>query len=223
MKRQWILLVVLLLLPAIALPFVGEHFDFYIRQMQDSSWANDPVVVSTSIILILASDLLLPIPSSMVNTWAGGTLGVFLGSIVCWIGMSIGAWIGYLAGWYCGNAAVKRFTSDAEQEQTNRLILRSGIWALLGLRALPVLAEASVLIVGSYRMPSRKFWMVVAPANLVIAITYSVLGYFSRENEWFVIAIYLSIAIPVITLIVLRARWIKNQAKNSLSEQGKRA
>ena len=222
MKRQWILLVVLLMLPAVALPFVGEHLDLYIRKLQDSSRANDPMVVSTSIILILASDLLLPVPSSMVNTWAGGTLGIFLGSIVCWVGMNIGAWIGYLAGWYFGNAAVKRFTSDVEQEQTNRLLLRSGSWALLGLRALPVLAEASVLIFGSYRMPWRKFWMVVAPANLVIATTYSILGYFSRENEWFVIAIYLSIAIPVMTLIVLRARWIKNQSKNSLSEQKKR-
>ena len=218
MKRQWILLGILLLLPAIALPFVGDQVDKFVDGLQESPWAKNQAAVSSVVIAILASDLLLPIPSSMVNTWAGGTLGVAVGSIVCFIGMSLGAWIGYLAGWYFGNSALRRFASQEEVAQSTALIQRSGSWALIGLRALPVLAEASVLIVGAYRLSARRFWLAVAPANLVIAVVYAILGYYSYQNDWFVIAIYFSIAVPVMVLILFRLRTKRSTSFNVRQE-----
>jgi uncharacterized membrane protein YdjX (TVP38/TMEM64 family) len=206
MKRQWIVLIILLLLPAIALPFLGDRIDQFVNELQSAAWKENTLLVSLVIVLVLASDLLLPIPSSVVNTWAGGALGVWMGAFVCWIGMNLGAWIGYVVSWYFGNAAVNRFTSEDEIEQTRNVVKRSGAWALVLLRPVPVLAEASVLVVGSYRISPLRFWIAVGSTNLVIAVLYALLGYYSQENEWFVLAMYLAIVVPVLVLAFCRSR-----------------
>ena len=51
------------------------------------------------------------------------------------------------------------------------------LWAktLVLCLALPVLAEASVLLVGAMRLPWLAFFVPVSPANLGIALAYSLL------------------------------------------------
>ena len=54
---------------------------------------------------LLALDVFLPVPSSIVSTGAGVLLGFWTGAAVIWIGMTLGCVIGYVFGAY---AAVPR-------------------------------------------------------------------------------------------------------------------
>ncbi|MGB7317130.1 MAG: hypothetical protein WBC85_04110, partial [Planktotalea sp.] len=46
----------------------------------------------------LTLDVILPVPSSLINAVAGATLGFSLGTLVCWIGMTLGCLFGYWIG-----------------------------------------------------------------------------------------------------------------------------
>src|SRR5215510_6002509 len=55
-------------------------------------------IAAVSIAALLASDVVLPIPSSIVSTAAGVLLGFWQGAIVIWIGMMAACLIGYALG-----------------------------------------------------------------------------------------------------------------------------
>jgi hypothetical protein len=73
-------------------------------------------------------------------------------------------------------------------------------------RALPVLAEASVLLFGATRLSWIRFFVPVALANLGIAAAYSILGHFGRMQHvtWYVLAA--SIALPLFATTMVRWR-----------------
>jgi len=52
-------------------------------------------------VAVLAVDLLLPVPSSMVATLGGAELGVVTGTACAWLGLTISA----VAGWWLGRRA----------------------------------------------------------------------------------------------------------------------
>jgi len=54
--------------------------------------------VARIVVLLLALDVLLPIPSSLVSVAAGSTLGVVAGTMAIWAGMSLGSLLGYCVG-----------------------------------------------------------------------------------------------------------------------------
>ncbi len=55
----------------------------------------DPWILAGAVVGLLAVDILLPIPSSVVGTLAGAELGVFGGMAATWLGLTLGAIIGY--------------------------------------------------------------------------------------------------------------------------------
>ena len=54
-----------------------------------------PMIVAGAVVGLLATDIFLPIPSSLVSTLAGWQLGAVGGTAASWIGMSLGAAIGF--------------------------------------------------------------------------------------------------------------------------------
>src|SRR6185503_7668126 len=62
-------------------------------------------VAASVIAALLALDVFLPVPSSIVSTGAGVLLGFWRGAAVIWIGMDSGCVIGYLFGAKAAGAA----------------------------------------------------------------------------------------------------------------------
>src|SRR4051812_37291372 len=53
-----------------------------------------PMIFSLTV-LVLSSDILLPVPSSLVSTAAGAQLGAVPATAASWMGMTLGAVLGY--------------------------------------------------------------------------------------------------------------------------------
>lgn len=100
---------------------------------------------------------------------------------------------------------MKRFVADGDLEEMAVRFDKPGLWALAAFRAVPVLAEASVLVAGVVRMTPARFWTAVSVANLTIAMIYNMLGHYARDAEWLVYALVISILLP---LVLLLAWWI---------------
>lgn len=155
---------------------------------------------------LLAGDVLLPVPSSLVGTAAGGLLGFWGGLATAWLGMMLGCALGYGLGARAGTAALRRMAGDAEQERLARASEHLGPWFLLVFRAVPVLAEASVVFAGTSRMSRRTFFTVCALSNLGVSATYAALGALAAERESFLVLFAGMVLVPGLALAGMRRR-----------------
>ena len=193
-----------MLVPIIPFVIVGEQSERWIvdNLLTDSSLSDGNPFALLAVVLVLASDILLPVPSSAVMTFTGASLGWLAGSVLCFIGLTLSCLIGYLLGRYFGLPLVRRFVANDElQEMTERLD-KPGLWVLAGLRGVPVAAEASVLVAGVVRLAAGRFWLAVTVANLSISVIYNALGHYARGADWLVYALVISVLLPLLLLLV---------------------
>ncbi|AKQ66967.1 hypothetical protein A176_003879 [Myxococcus hansupus] len=155
---------------------------------------------------LLAGDVVLPVPSSLVGTAAGALLGFWGGAATSWLGMMAGCLSGYLLGARAGTAALRRMAGGAEVTRLARAAERMGPWFLLVFRAVPVLAETSVLFAGTSRMAPRAFFITSALANLGVSVTYAALGASAAELESFLLLFAGMVLLPGLALAWVRRR-----------------
>lgn len=152
---------------------------------------------------LLAADVVLPVPSSIVNTAAGSLLGFWAGTGASWAGLMGSAVGGYVLGRGASATALSRLVGDREQRLT-RTAGRHGAWALVVFRAVPVLAEASVILAGFNRMPFRRFVGTCALSNLGIAAAYAAIGAYAMDMGSFLLAFAGAIGVPALGMLLTR-------------------
>lgn len=196
----------LLLLAAVLaitiLPFAvfGAEMESWIETQLHSTLP--PATVALAVVGLLSTDVFLPIPSSVVSTVAGNALGIWGGTAAAWAGMTAGAVVGYALAKLFGRPLAIRLSGAEEQERIDRLSRRFGPLVLVLARPVPVLAEASVLFLGTTRLGWTAFLVPVALSNLGIAAVYAALG----QAVPLPYALAASLALPL--LAAAAARWL---------------
>lgn len=199
-------------MPVIPFLILSSYIEPWAEQLLEGRLFEDqPVIFSIVVVTLLVVDIVLPLPSTIICTVSGGVLGGFVSTLVCWTGLNLSAGLGYYLSMYLGRPFAVRHTNPDRMAETADLINRMGPWALAVCRALPVLAEASVLYVGLYRMKLKYFWPPILIANLILAIAYCVLGSAAREQEWFGTAIGIATFVPFFA--VLTWMWLMKRKK----------
>jgi membrane protein DedA with SNARE-associated domain len=157
------------------------------------------------IVGVLSSDIFLPIPSSAVSTWGGGVLGLWPATLAASLGTTIGSVIGFACARLFGDRFA-RWRAGRDLDRASELSRRLGPPALLVTRALPILAEACVLLVGVGGLTWRRFLPPVIVGNVVVSFAYAACGrYFagSRAMPWVIIA---SGTVPLLIAVAMRRR-----------------
>ena len=155
---------------------------------------------------LLAGDVVLPIPSSLLSTAAGSLLGLWSGALVTWTGMTVGCGIGYALGIGPGRKATRRFVGEQEIARVSRLHARIGDWIVVVFRAVPVLAEASVVFAGVAGMSARRFFLMAGLSNAGVAMTYAAVGAYAMKVESFLPAFAGAVGLPGLVMLLLRFR-----------------
>ena len=163
------------------------------------------IAVAALAALLLALDLVLPVPSSFVSAGAVAALGPVRGALAIWAGMTAGALAGYALGRSGGAPLIVRFVGDDDLRRAERLMARFGGAVLVVSRGVPVLAEASVLAAGAARMPLLPFALITAGANLGLAVAYALLSRLGWGGAAGVLTPFaLGIAVPAIAVAIAR-------------------
>jgi len=213
--RPMILMAALLLVPIIPFILFGESFEASIREWLARDW---PVWTRFSLVVaVLSTDILLPVPSSAVSTYAGADLGAIIGALASWMGMSLGAGAGFALARLLGRPFAVRLTGAKDLDHATTLVERFGASAVIATRAVPVFAEACVLLVGVSRMPWRRFLPALLLSNLVISVVYAAFGAYAEEHESLQVAILAAVLLPIAALFVLRQRFVAGQRTASKS------
>ncbi|HWJ69555.1 MAG TPA: VTT domain-containing protein [Sphingobium sp.] len=207
-KKLWRwALAIILVLTAILVPFLlwetslSEFAGNIFEKSQDN-----PAMASGLIVALLAGDVLLPVPSSLLSAFAGGVLGFWPGALVIWIGMNTGCIFGYLIGRSAGRVAMVRLVGDAELARARHLLEGTGAVALIVTRAVPVLAEMLVLGAGAARMRLLPFLILTSLANAAAALAYAALGAYALSEGAFLLLFLGLAALPALGWLVWR--WI---------------
>ncbi|MGY3439661.1 MULTISPECIES: VTT domain-containing protein [unclassified Marinovum] len=139
-------------------------------------WAETASTASlaSGVIALLALDVLLPVPSSVLSLFAGASLGAINGALAIWAGMTLGCGVGALVGRGV-LGPVDRWLGHRPDDTP----APARQWLpLVVLRPVPVLAEASLLLAAARGMPLGRLMAVTALANLPVAAFY---GYFGAR------------------------------------------
>ena len=140
--------------------------------------------------LILSSDVVLPIPSSVVMVLNGFVLGPVLGSLLSLISLMLTAIIGYYIG--------KGGRSWGSTQESVQLIGRYGVYAVLLTRGIPILSESICLVCGLNQMDFQKYLWVNLIGYLPLCILYALLGHLGKAGDAFITVVLLSVAVTIL-------------------------
>lgn len=147
---------------------------------------------------LLAADIVLPVPSSLISTACGSLLGFWGGMFVSWVGMTAGCVVGYFIGSSAGAGTVNYLAGERELARVSRVAERHGPWVIILFRAVPVLAEVSAMFAGVCRMPLWRFVGISALSNLGISAAYAWVGSAAADANSFLLAFVGALVFPAI-------------------------
>lgn len=196
-RARWtILTAVLLALIILPFTFFGARLDVFAAAWLAEATGH-PVTAFAGIVALLAADIVLPVPSSIVSTAAGAILGFGWGAVASLFGMTIACLGGYAIGRAAGRGAADRVVPASELAQAEALAARHGDWMLVTTRAVPILAEASTVFAGVAAMPVARFVAVTSLANIGISLAYAFVGASAAELSSFLMAVAGAVLLPI--------------------------
>ena len=201
--RPMLPMIVILAIPIVPFLLFGEQVDVWF-----AAWKKQPPAtpaVAAVVVGLLATDVFLPVPSSVVATLAGYQLGAIGGTLTVWCGMTLGAVLGFALARWLGPRFVSWMTRQSDLARTQRLTDRFGPLILVLGRGVPVLAEASVLLMGMHGLSWRRFLPPVLLSNLGLSVAYAAFGEVAEKNGLLPLALGVSIALPVALVALFRA------------------
>ncbi len=177
-----------------------------------AGWGSAAIVIG-----LLVSDILLPVPSSLVMILSGAAFGVVWGSLIALIGSIGGEWLGFEMVRRYGRRASARIVGDDEIQRLERLFARHGALAVVVTRALPVVMETMSVVAGLSRMPRRTFLIASLIGTAPIVIVYAYAGAVSRQTGSLVPAIVILIAVAGFGWVMYRARLAESSYRQASS------
>jgi membrane protein DedA with SNARE-associated domain len=158
--------------------------------------------------LLLAVDILLPVPSSLVSTALGAVLGWSGGFLVSTLGLTAACWLGYRLGGSAGRGAARRLIPERDLAWLEAAAERWGSGVIVLFRAVPALAETSAIFAGMSRMRPGRFLLLATLANAGISAVYAAVGAYSATVDSFLLAFAGAVLLPGLALLAVdRARW----------------
>lgn len=200
-----------MLLALVMLPFLLLGDDFGMSALERHG---APLTVGAIGALLLALDTLLPVPSSAVATAMGYSLGGWGGTLANSVGLTAGCLLGLAVGG-AGSPLARRLLGEPLYAAFQAWLERYGIAALLLCRAVPVLAEASIIAMGAGRARPLRVLAAAAAADTVLGAAYAFAGAAARHAASPAIpAAAAAFGIPAAAGLISFA-WVKLRAKSS--------
>lgn len=154
--------------------------------------------VAALMALVLAVDVLLPVPSSAIMTLDGVLFGPWLGTAVSTVGCCGSAAIGYGLGRALG-ARATRWTG-ADDPVVRGWVTRWGALAVAATRPVPVLAEVTAAVAGVHAVPLPRFGLGVVVGVVPTAAGYAWAGAYGSSG----VTVAVALGIPGAMLLVAR-------------------
>lgn len=173
-----------------------ESMELFFQEFLLASQNNTLLFVSSSF-LMLSSDILLPVPSSIVMFYNGLVLDFFYGSLLSLASVFISSTIGYYLG---------RFTAfgmkQSKDEKATHLVNQFGGMAIIITRGIPILSESICFTAGYNKMKFKYFSILNFIGYLPVCFIYAYFGSLGQEKNLFFYALAISLILSLIFYII---------------------
>jgi uncharacterized membrane protein YdjX (TVP38/TMEM64 family) len=152
----------------------AEYFN--IPLLKDPSYLQQKggVVAAVGGILLLVSDILLPVPGSLIMIGNGALFGVLTGTLLSLTGGLLACVCGFLIG-KKGSQVINRFISEQEKDTARKLMTEWGYLAIIVTRPVPLLSETVIIIAGTTGLKWNKMllssFLGLLPGTFIYALT----------------------------------------------------
>src|SRR4051812_18064376 len=171
---------------------LGFSFEPWARSWLADAGTSGAVVV----VVLLAVDIFIPVPSSVVMVLSGAAFGVWWGALLAFVGSVGGEWLGFELARRYGASWFRRFIGDEhERRRLDAMLVRHGAAAVAVTRALPVVMETMSVVAGLSTMKRSTFLLASTIGTAPIVVIYAYAGAVSRETGSLVPAIVILIAV----------------------------
>jgi membrane protein YqaA with SNARE-associated domain len=157
---------------------------------------------------LLAADVLLPVPSSVLGALLGARLGFALGFVGTFAGLALGHLLGYAV----GRLVLTRAGAELPVSPT--------LLAVFASRPVPVLAEAITLTAGAARTPFVPFVLAVLAGDALYAAALAATGAEWLSGTFAGVGLVLSITIPAAAWLAWRGLRTKNRQPVARESRG---
>jgi uncharacterized membrane protein YdjX (TVP38/TMEM64 family) len=169
------------------------------RQMSQST-------IFALVAALLWADILLPLPSSVVTTFAGAKLGWFQAFLASDLGMMLGAFTAFVLGRSAATVGLAKLTP--EQEKAAAVGVQTwGPWAIVISRGIPLVAEIVLIYLAAKQIRFGNFMWPTFAANTAISLGYALLGQWAADREWLAIVLGASGILPLLLGLSVR-HWL---------------
>ena len=196
-RLSWKLIIASLLVAGLPFLLLGEAFEADI-----TDWLRQPRpagLVAAAVVAALAVDIALPVPSSVVVGYAAMQLGPVAAVLLGTVGLTLTCEAGYWA---------TRLINTPAANPPRRLPL-----VLAATRAVPLLAEATVVVAAGGGLPHRPFLAIVAVSNALVCTLYAGLAIWGQTAGRETLALIVAVVVPVaLSAAVAAVRWRRGQS-----------
>ena len=174
----------------------GETFEELLAGDQAKKWLHQFGPWTWAIaILLMITDVLLPIPATAVLATLGLIYGTLVGGLIGCAGTFLAGTAGYLICWAMGERAARFLMGERGLERSRRFFTKSGGWLVALSRWMIILPEMVSCLAGLTRMDPRKYFVALACGTIPMSFTYAAIGAAGGDRP--ILALAVSAAVPV--------------------------
>ena len=160
------------------------------------AWIENPGTSGAAVVVaLLALDVFLPIPSSVIMVLSGALFGVVPGAMLALVGSISGEWLGFELVRRYGQPMAAALIGENEVPKLDRFFDRHGVMAIIVTRPLPIVMETMSVVAGLSRMTRRVFLAASLAGTAPIVLVYAYAGAASREAGSLVPAVVILAAV----------------------------
>lgn len=151
---------------------------------------------------LIASDVVLPVPSTAVMGALGIIYGPFLGGGISALGSVIGGLLGYGVCRMIGPKTAARLAGAAGLGQARALFDRWGGWLVAGSRWLPILPEMISFLAGLTSMSFARYLGALICGAVPLGFAFATAGHLGADNA--VVTLLICAVAPLVLWLAVR-------------------
>lgn len=153
-------------------------------------------------VALLASDIVLPIPSSVLMTFNGALFSLLPGATVSLIGLLAGSLLGYGLARVYGKKLLQIVAANRKDESVSTFFERYGFVAVVLSRPIPLIAEMITCMAGTADMPLGRFLVAQLVGGVPLAFGYAWAGEYAADHNTALLALFVAVAVPSLLWLV---------------------
>ncbi len=177
--------------------FFGDQTERVFSRERCVTWFADQKDIAWIFgILLLVSDILLPIPATGIMAALGSVYGLMVGTLIGFAGSVLAGITGYGTARFLGKKAALVLATQEELLRFKSFFDAFGAYAIIISRVMPILPEVITVLAGFSNMRFRRFFFSLAAGTLPVALLFTWMGTGNAFGGTF--GMILAVAVPVL-------------------------